>query len=259
MPDPYLHVLVIEDDKDAKKFLSFSVAEESKAIEFTQAMTLEEGIRLLERKPDYFHVVLLDLGLPGYGRGGRAFDELRRHSDIPVVVMTGNLDVDLANSLRKRGVLQYLYKPIHGIQAYQACVNTYNYYAATEAARLMQATQSFERVFEEDRDQRRSEPPSGRSSKRADARDQLIIEMATQIAQLNKNDQRQDKNLRQHDLEITETRTEMTSVVTTIDKIAKLPFDKLMSLADNDAKVKLALIATIPSIVSAILAYLATR
>jgi CheY-like chemotaxis protein len=68
-----------------------------------------EALQLVpELKPD---VVLLDLQMPGMS-GLQVLDQLRRdHPGLPVVIVTGNTDVDVARSTLARGAFDYLRKP----------------------------------------------------------------------------------------------------------------------------------------------------
>lgn len=73
------------------------------------AVTGTEALRLIPiYRPD---VVLLDLWLPGM-RGDEVFAELRHHHPSPPVIMvTGNQDVEVARALLRAGAFDYVPKP----------------------------------------------------------------------------------------------------------------------------------------------------
>lgn len=76
-------ILVVDDEKQIHRFLAPALQAAGYAVE--PAMTAAEGLRLAaSRAPD---VVLLDLGLPDMD-GQEALVQLRRFSDVPVIVLS---------------------------------------------------------------------------------------------------------------------------------------------------------------------------
>ncbi|WP_211659161.1 response regulator transcription factor [Phytoactinopolyspora halophila] len=99
-------MLIIEDDYEANQLLSEIFARSGYAT--TSAYTGFDGLDLAAR--DDFDLVLLDLMLP-YKSGDRILQELRRRSDVPVIVIsakdTGQVKVDLL----RLGADDYVTKP----------------------------------------------------------------------------------------------------------------------------------------------------
>lgn len=104
-----LKVLVIEDDHQDFVYLQ-ELLENQRNPEFvlTNHSRLEDGLRSLAC--DRFDVVILDLSLPD-SHGYATFATLREHaSDLPVVLMTGNDNNDLALATAQEGAQDYLVK-----------------------------------------------------------------------------------------------------------------------------------------------------
>src|SRR5207237_8736210 len=76
--------------------------------EVTTVQHLAEGLRLLREKT--FDVVLLELHLPD-SQGMETFERLRREApDLPLIVLTGNPDDELAVQILRQGAQDYLLK-----------------------------------------------------------------------------------------------------------------------------------------------------
>ena len=69
------------------------------------------GIDSLKEHVDGVAVVLLDLRLPDM-RADAVFQELRQHSSVPVVLLTGNLTPDIAEEYQEMGFAATLEKPL---------------------------------------------------------------------------------------------------------------------------------------------------
>ena len=76
------------------------------------AKTAVRGAEALQLVPVFQpDVVLLDLNMPGMS-GVEVLDHLRREQPmLPIVVITGNTDVDVARATLVRGAFDYLRKP----------------------------------------------------------------------------------------------------------------------------------------------------
>ena len=102
-------VLLIEDNPGDARLLEEMLADETRTrLDLVHAGTLAEGLRRLESsRPD---AVLIDLGLPD-SSGIETFTRLQaRFPDVPAVVLTGNVDVDLAIRAVQAGAQDYLVK-----------------------------------------------------------------------------------------------------------------------------------------------------
>ncbi len=84
----YLRILLIEDNQDDVVLVRQKLRDaEASDFEVVAVTRLEEGLDQLQEK--HFDIVLLDLTLPGWN-GIDTYDRLHGHSDVPVVVLSGN-------------------------------------------------------------------------------------------------------------------------------------------------------------------------
>ena len=113
-----LHVLLIEDNlSDAeliRELLSEATVDTKSAqIYIEQEETLLGGVRRYSENEGMFDIILLDLALPD-SQGLETFTKLmERASYIPIIVLTGLDDVDLAVETVRRGAQDYLVKGHH--------------------------------------------------------------------------------------------------------------------------------------------------
>jgi two-component system nitrogen regulation response regulator NtrX len=100
-------VLVVDDEQDVRLVLGDFLA--SRGYDVTQAQRGAEALTLLERmRPD---VVLLDVFMPGMD----GMETLRRivaaHPSLPVIMVTGNVDVEVTSKALEMGAAGYVPKP----------------------------------------------------------------------------------------------------------------------------------------------------
>lgn len=102
------HVLIIEDDNDAAQVLEAYLHRENFIVSMAEDGT--KGIKLaLRLKPD---LILLDVMLPGVN-GTEILCQLRKNSDVPVIMITAIGDAaDKIGALRY-GADDYIVKPYH--------------------------------------------------------------------------------------------------------------------------------------------------
>lgn len=105
-----IHVLLIEDNPDdavqIQRYLNLSPSVRYNVI---RAGALREGLESL--KPVRFDVILLDLDLPDAPRGIRTFEVVHKAvPHIPIIVLTGNDDDELAVEAVHKGAQDYLVK-----------------------------------------------------------------------------------------------------------------------------------------------------
>jgi two-component system KDP operon response regulator KdpE len=99
-------VLVIEDEKQIRRFVRVALEEEGCRV--TEAETMTQG--LLEagsRKPD---LLILDLGLPD-GNGIDLIRDLRGWSDVPVLILSARAQENDKIDALDAGADDYLTKP----------------------------------------------------------------------------------------------------------------------------------------------------
>jgi DNA-binding NarL/FixJ family response regulator len=104
-----IKLLAVEDDPSLSFVLEEALAHTREAeIDATMASSLAEALRKLERGA--FQLVLLDLSLPD-SDGIETLSRVRElEPDLPIVVLTGNDDPEIARRIVELGVDDYLLK-----------------------------------------------------------------------------------------------------------------------------------------------------
>jgi len=100
-------VLVIEDDDRIRLSLLLALEDEGYAVR--GAATAEEGLRAQRSDPS--DTVLVDLMLPGLD-GFDCIRQLRRHDDVPIVVVSARDDTHDIVAALEAGADDYLVKPV---------------------------------------------------------------------------------------------------------------------------------------------------
>lgn len=103
-----LRVLLIEDNLDDVVLVRQTLRDAApKDFEIESKTRLEDGLKLLREQ--HFDIVLLDLTLPD-SYGIETYDLLHGQSDVPVVVLSGNTNDEVALEALERGAQDYLVK-----------------------------------------------------------------------------------------------------------------------------------------------------
>jgi two-component system, chemotaxis family, chemotaxis protein CheY len=105
-------VLVVDDEAQVRKPISLMLAKDG--YEVVEAENGEEAIQSLNAgdNPLMVDTILCDIRMPKIN-GAEAISYFRsQYPTVPVVVMTGYPDVELAVSLMRQGVRDYLVKPV---------------------------------------------------------------------------------------------------------------------------------------------------
>src|SRR6185295_13104073 len=105
-------VLVVDDEAQVRKPIHLTLSRVG--YEVIEAEDGEQAIRTLNSgdNPLMVDAILCDIRMPKIN-GNEAIVYFRsQYPGVPVVVMTGYPDVELAVSLMKQGVLDYLVKPV---------------------------------------------------------------------------------------------------------------------------------------------------
>ncbi len=105
-------VLVVDDEASVRKPICLSL--KKAGFEVVEAEDGEQAIRKLNEgdNPLFVDAILCDIRMPRVN-GTETITYFRhQYPSIPVVVLTGYPDVELATSLMKQGVLDYLIKPV---------------------------------------------------------------------------------------------------------------------------------------------------
>lgn len=102
-------VLVIDDDLAVLHYFLLLLTQ-SQRCEVTALSDSLKALEALESRA--FHVVLLDMDMPGV-HGREALRQLRdRHPATAVIIITGVEDAQLAAESMQLGAFAYLYKPV---------------------------------------------------------------------------------------------------------------------------------------------------
>jgi len=99
-------VLIVEDDQHARTSLRLALEEDGN--EIIEAGSAEEGLPEFQRRPS--DVVLVDIMLPGID-GFELCRELRRVSDVPILVLTARSDSHDVVAALEAGADDYVVKP----------------------------------------------------------------------------------------------------------------------------------------------------
>ncbi|MEW9053966.1 MAG: response regulator transcription factor [Neobacillus sp.] len=99
-------ILIIEDDLSLAKGIALALKDSE--FTFVQAQDLRSAWQETENTP--FNLIILDINLPD-GNGLDFLKELRRHSAVPVIILTANdLETDVVTGL-ELGADDYITKP----------------------------------------------------------------------------------------------------------------------------------------------------
>lgn len=105
-------VLIIEDERDVRDVMKFHLSENNYQI--IEAENGQEGMELLKSGDNLVNVgvILCDIRMPKVN-GIECIQYIRQEAPgIPIVVVTGFPDPQMAVSLLKEGVKDYLVKPV---------------------------------------------------------------------------------------------------------------------------------------------------
>ena len=109
---PKGRILVIDDEEDVREVLKLHL--ESAGYNILEAENGEDGINILLSEDNMVNVgvVLCDIRMPKVN-GAECVDFLRKEAPgIPVVMVTGYPDTEMAASFLKKCVKDYLVKPV---------------------------------------------------------------------------------------------------------------------------------------------------
>jgi two-component system, chemotaxis family, chemotaxis protein CheY len=105
-------ILIIDDESEVREVLRLHL--ESANYNVIEASDGEEGVNMMKEGSNLLQVgmIICDIRMPKVN-GIEAIDYLKKNApSIPIVVVTGYPDSDLAVSLLKKGVKDYMVKPI---------------------------------------------------------------------------------------------------------------------------------------------------
>ncbi|KXT74374.1 hypothetical protein STRDD10_00995 [Streptococcus sp. DD10] len=100
-------ILVIEDNNDIQEILRGLLEENHQVL---QAFSGTEGVRLFEQES--VDLVLLDIMMPGKN-GDEVLEEIRKTSQVPVIMLTALGEKDLISQYLLAGANDYIVKPFN--------------------------------------------------------------------------------------------------------------------------------------------------
>ena len=105
-------ILVVDDENDVRDVIKLQL--EQKGFNVLEAVDGENAINILQSGDNLVNVglILCDIRMPKVN-GVEAIEFLKKEAPgIPIVVITGYPDTELATGLLKKGVKDYLVKPV---------------------------------------------------------------------------------------------------------------------------------------------------
>ncbi len=106
-------IMIVDDEKDVREAIKLQL--EGKPFQILEAENGEEAIRVINEGDHLVNVglILCDIRMPKVN-GVECIDYLKKEAPgIPIVVITAFPDAELANSLLKKGIAEYLVKPVN--------------------------------------------------------------------------------------------------------------------------------------------------
>lgn len=101
-------ILVVEDDVKLLKILKIQLEHENHEVSLeTDGI---EAVNKIDKNCDYFDLMLLDLTLPGM-EGDKVCKQVRKISEIPIIVLSARSSVEEKVNLLKLGANDYMTKP----------------------------------------------------------------------------------------------------------------------------------------------------
>jgi len=102
-------ILTVEDDPEVAALLADALT----ALRYDVRVAHTAGDALMMAEMERPDAILLDINLPD-SSGTSTLDRLRAmRPDVPIIMVTGNGDVELARDTLKRGAFDYVMKPFN--------------------------------------------------------------------------------------------------------------------------------------------------
>ena len=101
-------ILIVEDEKKISRILKLQL--ERKNHEITIIENGIDALNEIDRKRDFYDLILLDLGLPSM-EGNEVCKNVRKISKVPIIVVSAKNNVEEKVDLLKSGAIDYVTKP----------------------------------------------------------------------------------------------------------------------------------------------------
>lgn len=119
--EPYMRLLIVDDDADDRKLFIEAVKEIDEAIECISAKDGKHALELLSSTlnplPDF---IFLDLKMPRFN-GKKCLIEIKkdeRLKKIPVIIYTTSKEVSESKELKEMGAVHFISKPTNADEIY---------------------------------------------------------------------------------------------------------------------------------------------
>lgn len=104
-----MNILIVEDDRVLSLMLSRMVQRIGHSVVDTVTMG-ESAVEIMGNGE--VDLILMDIMLEGQIDGIEAMEQIRSHSEVPVIYVTGNSDKSTIERAEQTGFIAYLVKPI---------------------------------------------------------------------------------------------------------------------------------------------------
>lgn len=101
-------ILIVEDDKKISRILKLQL--ERKNHEITIIENGIDALNEIDRKRDFYDLILLDLGLPSM-EWNEVCKNVRKISKVPIIVVSAKNNIEEKVDLLKSGAIDYVTKP----------------------------------------------------------------------------------------------------------------------------------------------------
>jgi putative nucleotidyltransferase with HDIG domain len=101
------HALIVEDEQNFREMVRDALTEYNYAVDM--AGSGEEALEILKRKR--FDIMISDISMPGITGIELAREASKMYVDMPIVLLTGLSDIELAKHAMRQGISDYITKP----------------------------------------------------------------------------------------------------------------------------------------------------
>ncbi len=220
---PHYRALLVDDDAATREFVEYVFSDTYKdRCEIISCAGLGEAIHLIRHQPErQIDVVLLDLGLTET-QGVETYIEFRKHvRELPVIVFTGNDDLDLKKVLLSKGVHEIIPKgTMTPLGLYQAISNAviqghYSGASRVEVIRLPETLLRDAKDAQEELKSHYNSSPPGPERYRDKAQMvglEILAELSREVGGLNASMEAMRKDIDQISTEHNEMRTSVVDL-----------------------------------------------
>lgn len=105
-----MHVLIVDDEEEFLSLIRKRL--EHRDIKVTTASNATDGVKLVDKDPAAYDVVVMDVRMPGMD-GLEGLHRMKQTAPrLPVILLTGHASLNVAVNGMELGAFDYLLKPI---------------------------------------------------------------------------------------------------------------------------------------------------